>query len=116
MVYKLTLFLFVFVVSWFRRGLPLFFSEENRFFWFRTLLCAMAYTELGHVKCEGWLWKKRKSTGISFFSWKRYWLILKQSTLYWFSHLNVSASGSKKTLSIITGLKYFLTFALVLGK
>ncbi|XP_077649756.1 uncharacterized protein LOC113199935 [Urocitellus parryii] len=79
-----------FDLSWFRRVLPSFFSEEDRLFCFRTRFCAMACTELGHGKCEGWLWKKRESRGISFFNWKRYWFILKHSTLYWFSHLNDS--------------------------
>lgn len=96
MVYKLTLFLFVFTVSLFRRVLPSFFSEEDQYFWSRTRSYAMACTELGHGGCKGWLWKKTKSRGISFFSWKRYWFVLKQSTLYWLSQLNVSAPRRKK--------------------
>ncbi|XP_069895444.1 uncharacterized protein [Dipodomys merriami] len=75
-------------LSWFRRVLPSFFSEEDRYFWSRNRFCAIACTELGHGKCEGWLWKKRESRGISLFSWKKYWFILKHSTLFWFSHLN----------------------------
>lgn len=89
------LFLFVFAVSWFRRNLTTFFSEENRRSGSKTRFCAIACTDLGHGDIEGWLWHKRESRGISFFSWKKYWFILKHSTLYWFSHLNVSAPGSK---------------------
>ncbi|XP_076774567.1 LOW QUALITY PROTEIN: uncharacterized protein LOC117694996 [Arvicanthis niloticus] len=74
--------------SWLRRFLPTFFSEEDRRSWSKNRFCAIAYTELGHGKCEGWLWHKRPSRGISLFSWKKYWFILKNSTLYWFSHLN----------------------------
>uniref|UniRef100_A0ABK0LZU7 Testis expressed gene 16 n=2 Tax=Rattus norvegicus TaxID=10116 RepID=A0ABK0LZU7_RAT len=74
--------------SWFKRLLPTFFSEEDRHSWSKNQFCAIACTELGHGKCEGWLWHKRASRGISLFSWKKYWFILKHSTLYWFSHLN----------------------------
>lgn len=96
---------YVFAVSCFRRILPSFFSEEDHCFWSRTQFHATACTELGHGKCEGWLWIKRQSRGISFFSGKRYWFILKQSTLYWLSHLNVSLPGRKENLCIITELK-----------
>nr|XP_042125067.1 uncharacterized protein LOC102912650 isoform X2 [Peromyscus maniculatus bairdii] len=75
-------------LSWFKRLLPTFFSEENRRSSSKPRFCAIACTEMGHGKCEGWLWHKRESRGISFFSWKKYWFILKHSTLYWFSHLN----------------------------
>ncbi|XP_051035404.1 uncharacterized protein LOC127218429, partial [Phodopus roborovskii] len=75
-------------LSWFRRLLPTFFSEENRRSLSKTRFCAIACTNLGHGNCEGWLWHKRESRGISLFSWKKYWFILKHSTLYWFSHLN----------------------------
>ncbi|XP_062039039.1 uncharacterized protein LOC133752666 [Lepus europaeus] len=75
-------------LSVFRKVLISFFSEEDQYVWSRTRFCAVACTELGHGICEGWLWKKRESRGISFFNWKRYWFILKHSTLYWFSHLN----------------------------
>ncbi|KAL6088625.1 hypothetical protein STEG23_009059, partial [Scotinomys teguina] len=75
-------------LSWFKRHLPTFFSEEERRPVSKTRICAIACTDLGHGKCEGWLWHKRESRGISFFSWKKYWFILKHSTLYWFSHLN----------------------------
>lgn len=92
------LFLIVFAVSWFKRLLPTFFSEENRRSSSKPRFCAIACTEMGHGKCEGWLWHKRESRGISFFSWKKYWFILKHSTLYWFSHLNVSTPGSKESL------------------
>lgn len=97
--------MFIFAVPLFRRVFPSFFSEEDQFLWSRIRLCAMACTELGHGKCEGWLWKKRQSRGIFLFSWKRYWFVLKQSTLYWFSHLNVSAPGRKENVSVITELE-----------
>lgn len=87
-----------FAVSWFRKLLPTFFSEEDCRSWSKAQFCAIACTELGHGKCEGWLWHKRPSRGISFFSWKKYWFILKHSTLYWFSHLNVSTPGSNESL------------------
>ncbi|XP_040600274.1 uncharacterized protein LOC101831433 isoform X2 [Mesocricetus auratus] len=74
--------------SWFRHLLTTFFSEENRRSWFRTRFCSIACTDIGHGSYEGWIWHKRESRGISFFSWKKCWFILKHATLYWFSHLN----------------------------
>uniref|UniRef100_F6W3Y2 Connector enhancer of kinase suppressor of Ras 2 n=1 Tax=Monodelphis domestica TaxID=13616 RepID=F6W3Y2_MONDO len=42
--------------------------------------------DLGHGDCEGWLWKK--NDGKSYFTqkWRKYWFILKDSSLYWYTN------------------------------
>ncbi|KAG9341672.1 hypothetical protein JZ751_018736 [Albula glossodonta] len=38
--------------------------------------------DLGHGDCEGWLWKKKDAKGYFTQKWKKYWFILKDSSLY----------------------------------
>lgn len=48
--------------------------------------------DLGHGDCEGWLWKKKDAKGYFTQKWKKYWFILKDSSLYWYTNQNVSCS------------------------
>lgn len=42
--------------------------------------------ELGRPDCDGWLWKKRKETGVFMTQkWQRFWFVLKGPTLYWYT-------------------------------
>lgn len=42
--------------------------------------------ELGHPDCAGWLWKKRRDSGVFVtHKWQRFWFILKGPALYWYS-------------------------------
>uniref|UniRef100_A0A8D0HAM9 PH domain-containing protein n=1 Tax=Sphenodon punctatus TaxID=8508 RepID=A0A8D0HAM9_SPHPU len=44
--------------------------------------------DLGHGDCEGWLWKKKDVKGYFTQKWKKYWFILKDSSLYWYTNQN----------------------------
>ncbi|KFP00765.1 Connector enhancer of kinase suppressor of ras 2, partial [Calypte anna] len=44
--------------------------------------------DLGHGDCEGWLWKKKDAKGYFTQKWKKYWFILKDSSLYWYTNQN----------------------------
>ncbi|XP_062856459.1 connector enhancer of kinase suppressor of ras 2-like [Trichomycterus rosablanca] len=44
--------------------------------------------DLGHGDCEGWLWKKKDIKGYFTQKWKKYWFILKDSSLYWYTNQN----------------------------
>ncbi|XP_041075550.1 connector enhancer of kinase suppressor of ras 2-like isoform X1 [Polyodon spathula] len=44
--------------------------------------------DLGHGDCEGWLWKKKDAKGYFIQKWKKYWFILKDSSLYWYTNQN----------------------------
>uniref|UniRef100_A0A8C2H2M8 Si:ch211-26b3.4 n=1 Tax=Cyprinus carpio TaxID=7962 RepID=A0A8C2H2M8_CYPCA len=48
----------------------------------------IACKDLGHGDCEGWLWKKKDATGYFTQKWKKYWFILKDSNLYWYTNQN----------------------------
>lgn len=42
--------------------------------------------ELGRPDCDGWLWKKRKESGVFLTQkWQRFWFILKGPALYWYT-------------------------------
>ncbi|XP_048400927.1 connector enhancer of kinase suppressor of ras 2 isoform X3 [Stegostoma tigrinum] len=44
--------------------------------------------DLGHGDCEGWLWKKKDAKGYFTQKWKKYWFILKEASLYWYTNQN----------------------------
>ncbi|KAL2095169.1 hypothetical protein ACEWY4_009888 [Coilia grayii] len=48
----------------------------------------IACKDLGHGDCEGWLWKKKDDTGYFTQKWKKYWFVLKDSDLYWYTNQN----------------------------
>ncbi|KAI3367194.1 hypothetical protein L3Q82_008249 [Scortum barcoo] len=42
--------------------------------------------ELGRPDCDGWLWKKRKDSGVFIAQkWQRFWFVLKGPSLYWYT-------------------------------
>ena len=62
--------------------------------------------DLGHGDCEGWLWKKKDAKGYFTQKWKKYWFILKESSLYWYTNQNVRVQitpiGRVKTFTLLT--------------
>ncbi|XP_077336844.1 connector enhancer of kinase suppressor of ras 2 isoform X4 [Lithobates pipiens] len=42
--------------------------------------------DLGRGDCEGWLWKKKDAKSYFSQKWKKYWFILKDASLYWYSN------------------------------
>ncbi|XP_035382669.1 connector enhancer of kinase suppressor of ras 2 [Electrophorus electricus] len=48
----------------------------------------IACKDLGHGDCEGWLWKKKDTSGYFTPKWKKYWFVLKDSDLYWYTNQN----------------------------
>ncbi|KAK6490175.1 connector enhancer of kinase suppressor of ras 3-like isoform X1 [Huso huso] len=50
--------------------------------------------ELGQVDCQGWLYRKRETKGFIGIKWKKYWFVLKRTSLYWYSsHTAEKAEG-----------------------
>ncbi|KAK3542426.1 hypothetical protein QTP86_025914 [Hemibagrus guttatus] len=50
--------------------------------------------ELGQVDCHGWLYKKRESRAFLRAKWKKYWFVLKECSLYWYTNvLALKAEG-----------------------
>ncbi|XP_015204668.2 connector enhancer of kinase suppressor of ras 1 isoform X1 [Lepisosteus oculatus] len=42
--------------------------------------------ELGRADCDGWLWKKKKDSGVFVAQkWQRFWFVLKGPSLYWYA-------------------------------
>uniref|UniRef100_A0A8C8D2T4 Connector enhancer of kinase suppressor of ras 2-like n=1 Tax=Oncorhynchus tshawytscha TaxID=74940 RepID=A0A8C8D2T4_ONCTS len=65
-------------------GLPFSLPESNTVASRRRISCK----DLGHGDCEGWLWKKKDAKGYFTQKWKKYWFILKDSSLYWYTNQN----------------------------
>ncbi|KAI4903133.1 hypothetical protein NFI96_010119 [Prochilodus magdalenae] len=40
--------------------------------------------DLGQLDCQGWLYKKKESRAFLGNKWKKYWFVLKGSSLYWY--------------------------------
>uniref|UniRef100_A0A4W3IJN0 Connector enhancer of kinase suppressor of Ras 2 n=1 Tax=Callorhinchus milii TaxID=7868 RepID=A0A4W3IJN0_CALMI len=40
--------------------------------------------DLGRGDCEGWLWKKKDAKSYFSQKWKKYWVVLKDVSLYWY--------------------------------
>ncbi|MCJ8743886.1 hypothetical protein PDJAM_G00099520 [Pangasius djambal] len=50
--------------------------------------------DLGQVDCNGWLYKKRESRAFLRNKWKKYWVVLKGCSLYWYTNvLALKAEG-----------------------
>uniref|UniRef100_A0ACB8FX24 Connector enhancer of kinase suppressor of ras 2 n=1 Tax=Sphaerodactylus townsendi TaxID=933632 RepID=A0ACB8FX24_9SAUR len=49
--------------------------------------------DLGHGDCEGWLWKKKDAKGYFTQKWKKYWFVLKDSSLYWYTNQNIEVGS-----------------------
>ncbi|XP_076872227.1 connector enhancer of kinase suppressor of ras 3-like [Brachyhypopomus gauderio] len=54
--------------------------------------------DLGHVDCQGWMYKKKESRAFLGTKWKKYWFVLKSSSLYWYT--NVSAEEAEGYISL----------------
>lgn len=46
--------------------------------------------DLGQVDCHGWLFKKRENRAFLRNKWKKYWVVLKGCSLYWYTNASVS--------------------------
>ncbi|KAL0969262.1 hypothetical protein UPYG_G00224680 [Umbra pygmaea] len=42
--------------------------------------------ELGQSDHQGWLYRKKEGKGFLGFKWKKYWFVLKKTSLYWYSN------------------------------
>ncbi|XP_064148573.1 interactor protein for cytohesin exchange factors 1 isoform X17 [Loxodonta africana] len=42
--------------------------------------------DLGHADCQGWLFKKKAKGTFLSNKWKKFWVVLKESSLYWYSN------------------------------
>lgn len=42
--------------------------------------------DLGHADCQGWLYKKKEKGTFLSTKWKKFWVVLKASALYWYSN------------------------------
>ncbi|XP_041661987.1 interactor protein for cytohesin exchange factors 1 isoform X2 [Cheilinus undulatus] len=50
--------------------------------------------DLGMVDCEGWLYRRKETRSFLGSKWKRYWFVLKRSSLYWYKdHMADNAEG-----------------------
>lgn len=46
--------------------------------------------ELGQPDHQGWLYRKKESKGFLGIKWKKYWFVLKKTSLYWYTNQLVS--------------------------
>uniref|UniRef100_A0A668ARW0 Connector enhancer of kinase suppressor of ras 3 n=1 Tax=Myripristis murdjan TaxID=586833 RepID=A0A668ARW0_9TELE len=46
--------------------------------------------ELGQPDHQGWLYRKKESKGFLGIKWKKYWFVLKKTSLYWYTNQMVS--------------------------
>ncbi|KAJ8356118.1 hypothetical protein SKAU_G00189120 [Synaphobranchus kaupii] len=50
--------------------------------------------ELGQVDCQGWLYRKKEGKAFLGIKWKKYWFVLKRTSLYWYTgQMSVKAEG-----------------------
>jgi len=49
--------------------------------------------DLGQGDCEGWLWKKKDAKSYFSQKWKKYWVVLKEACLYWYTNEDVRTQG-----------------------
>ncbi|XP_028909450.1 interactor protein for cytohesin exchange factors 1 isoform X1 [Ornithorhynchus anatinus] len=41
--------------------------------------------DLGHADCQGWLFKKKEKGSFLGNKWKKFWVVLKEASLYWYT-------------------------------
>lgn len=51
--------------------------------------------ELGQPDHQGWLYRKKKGKGFLSIKWKKYWFVLKRTSLYWYTNQLVSERTKK---------------------
>lgn len=61
--------------------------------------------ELGQADCQGWLYKKKEKGAFIGNKWKKFWCVLKESSLYWYSSQLVSTVSMQLWVS---GKQYLL--------
>ncbi|RXM98671.1 Connector enhancer of kinase suppressor of ras 2 [Acipenser ruthenus] len=49
--------------------------------------------DLGRGDCEGWLWKKKDAKSYFSQKWKKYWFVLKDTSLYWYMNEEVNCAS-----------------------
>lgn len=49
--------------------------------------------ELGQPDHQGWLYRKKESKGFLGIKWKKYWFVLKKTSLYWYNNQLVSKAA-----------------------
>lgn len=74
---------------------------------FKSLLCTgngtmsrrrISVKELGQPDHQGWLYRKKESKGFLGIKWKKYWFVLKKTSLYWYTNQLVSKKTIKNLL------------------
>lgn len=50
--------------------------------------------DLDPVDHQGWLYRKKDGKGFLSIKWKKYWFVLKKTSLYWYSNQGVSHQNS----------------------
>lgn len=72
--------------------------------------------DLDPVDHQGWLYRKNEGKGFLGIKWKKYWFVLKKTSLYWYTNHMVSAPVSVTKLQYgIEGLCVLLVaFSLLL--
>lgn len=50
--------------------------------------------ELGQPDHQGWLYRKKESKGFLGIKWKKYWFVLKKTSLYWYSNPQVRSQAA----------------------
>lgn len=58
--------------------------------------------ELGQPDHQGWLYRKKESKGFLGIKWKKYWFVLKKTSLYWYTNPQVS-SPTARAFALIQG-------------
>lgn len=54
--------------------------------------------DLDPVDHQGWLYRKNDGKGFLSIKWKKYWFVLKKTSLYWYTNQMVSAPISMTNL------------------
>ncbi|KAM9665340.1 interactor protein for cytohesin exchange factors 1 isoform 1-T2 [Trichechus inunguis] len=58
--------------------------------------------DLGHADCQGWLYKKKEKGTFLSNKWKKFWVVLKESSLYWYSNQMAEKADGFVNLSDFT--------------
>lgn len=59
--------------------------------------------ELGQPDHQGWLYRKKESTGFLGIKWKKYWFVLKKTSLYWYTNPQVRSLSAAVRSALIQG-------------
>lgn len=58
--------------------------------------------DLDPVDHQGWLYRKNEGKAFLGIKWKKYWFVLKKTSLYWYANQMVSAPISTNKLTYIS--------------